>query len=121
MAAGEGPLPGPAPAAGALSGRPSPLLRPFTRRNLLVGWSAAWLGLTTGLPLGGLLSSAGEPRPAHWIAFGLWLVLFPVAALPVFGLLINDMADRSRRAEVDASERSTAGPEVTHPTPALEA
>lgn len=52
--------------------------------------------LITGLPLGMLLERTGEPGPAQWALFGMWLLLIPIATIIIFGRLVNDIAERRR-------------------------
>jgi hypothetical protein len=60
-----------------------------------------WLviGLPLGTLLGVLLDRMGKPGSIQWSLFGLWLLVFPLPGVFLFGYLVNDIADRSEPAD----------------------
>lgn len=54
-----------------------------------------------------LLEYAGAPERAQWTLFGMWLILTPIATIPIFGRLINHIADRCRSLSDQATPPGT--------------
>ena len=54
-------------------------------------WAATWLA--TGWPLSQILEQFNDPGTAGWTAFGIWLLLTPIATMAIYGRVVVAMAE----------------------------